>query len=331
MYKNIPKKLKDLNIWLCYDAKSDNPKAPRDIKGKKHSINGRLYSYNQCIDSIKNGFNTGLGIVLKNNGLVCIDYDNCIKGYEVNKDLGYKKPLFIDADTEKRILRDINLIDSYTEISPSGKGIHIYLLANTDLRVNANKDNIEIYTNHFIRVSDDLFNEFLYNDIDDKTSELEQLLKIYGLSDAIEHKKDIIRKKSNNLYNQMQTQQFKYTNQLTASKVLNRLFMSKKGHLIEKLYHNDITDKEFYTLKGKINASDKVIDKIDTSDSGKSITLLFYLYDISYGDIDIVYKLFKKSELCKDKYIRKDRANNTKDIIEHNFIPYVITNYINYR
>jgi hypothetical protein len=64
-YKNIPKILKDLDIWLCYNEFTDKPKAPRDTGGKLHSINGRLYSYNQCIDSIKSGINSGLGIVLK--------------------------------------------------------------------------------------------------------------------------------------------------------------------------------------------------------------------------------------------------------------------------
>ena len=68
LYKNIPKILKDLNIWLCYDDRdkdyfkdlsdaevNQERKAPRDIEGKIHSINGRLYSFNQCINSIRRG------------------------------------------------------------------------------------------------------------------------------------------------------------------------------------------------------------------------------------------------------------------------------------
>ena len=52
LYKNIPKILKDLNIWLCYDDRDkENPKAPRDVNGRVCSINGRLYSYDYCINS----------------------------------------------------------------------------------------------------------------------------------------------------------------------------------------------------------------------------------------------------------------------------------------
>ena len=175
--KNIPKLLTDLNIWLCYNEKDkQQPKAPRDLKGNLHSINSKLYSFNECLESIKSGFNSGVGIVLKNNGLVVLDYDNCISGYKIDDKLGLKIPI-IKEDRAEQIIRDLNLINSYSEISPSGKGIHIYLTANTNININTNRDNIEIYTNKFIRVSGNLLNAFMYDDItEDKTKQLNQLL-----------------------------------------------------------------------------------------------------------------------------------------------------------
>lgn len=332
-YKHIPSLLKNMDIWLCYnDADKDNPKAPRDIKGKLHSINGRLYSFNQCIESIKNGYNNGLGIVLKNNGIVCIDYDKVIKDFKYSSKYGYTKAVFIDDDTESRILKDLQLIDSYTEISPSGKGLHIYLIANTSIDINTNKNGIEIYTNKFIRVSGNLFNEFLYNEMqEDKTAELEKLIKSYGLDVSDNSiRNNIISKKRDTIYTDIILKKFKYTNQYTNREILDSMFSSKKGLFLEKLYNNTITDAEFLELKGKQDASEIEKIKIDTSNSGKSITLIMHLLHFSYGDIKAVRDLFIKSKLCKDDYLEKRYDNHTKNIIDSQFIPYAIINYINY-
>ena len=332
-YKHIPNILKNMDIWLCYnDADIDNPKAPRDIKGKLHSINSRLYSFNQCIDSIKNGYNSGLGIVLKNNGIVCIDYDNVIKDFRYNSKYGITTAVFNDTKTETKILSDLSLIDSYTEVSPSGKGIHIYLIANTSIDINTNKNGIEIYTNKFIRVSGNLFNEFYYNEmLEDKTKELEQLIKKYGLdvSDNV-IRNNVINKKRDTIYTDIILKKFKYSNSYTNSEILDSMFSSKKGKLLQKLYNNTITDAEIYDLKGLSDASDIDKLKVDISNSGKSITLIMHLLHFSYGDIKAVRDLFIKSKLCKDDYLVKNYDNHTKDIIDSQFIPYAIINYINY-
>ena len=330
--KNVPKALKDLDIWLCYDERdAENPKAPRDLKGRLHSINQRLFTFNECVESIKNGFNSGLGVVLKNNGLVVIDYDNCIKGYKSDEKLGITIPLF-DETRQHQILKDLELINSYTEISPSGKGLHIYLTANTNITINTNKNNIEIYTNKFIRVSGNLFNEFIYNDLEDRTDALEQLISNYGFDlDNITGNKSAIKQRFN-VYSKQIQQQFKFTNKYSVREIKDTLFNSKKGGLIKKLYDNTITDSEFLKLKGaSLKAQSKNASDVDLSDSGKAITLILYLYDFSYGDIDKVYNIFKSSALCKDKYVKKAYARGKEDIIQHCFIPYAITHYHNYR
>ena len=43
-------------------------------------------------------------LVLKNNGIVILDYDKVLQEVEVNDKLGYIKPIFKDADKEKNIL-----------------------------------------------------------------------------------------------------------------------------------------------------------------------------------------------------------------------------------
>lgn len=331
-FKNIPKALKELDIWLCYDERDkENPKAPRDLKGKLHSINKRLFTFNECLESIREGLNTGVGIVLKNNGLVVVDYDNCITGYKTDDKLGLRIPI-IKEDRAEQIKKDLDLINSYTEISPSGKGIHIYLTANTNININTNKNNIEIYTNKFIRVSGDLFSDFMYNELEDRTDALEQLISNYDLKlDDIIGNKSAIKQRFN-IYDKQIKQQFKLSNKFNAREIKKTLFNSKKGKLIKKLYDNTITDDEFIKLKGaSLKAQNKDASAVDTSDSGKAITLILYLYDFSYGDIEKVYSIFKSSALCKDKYQKKAYARGKEDIIQHCFIPYAITNYNNYR
>lgn len=340
MGENIPSVLKDLNIWLCYDDRDKKEydllsiddikkekKRPRNIKGKPQSINGRLYTYKECMESVKNGINSGIGIVLKNNGIVCVDYDGVIDHYINDDKLGIEIPI-IKKEKQKDLLRDIEMLDSYTEISPSGTGIHIYLMANSSINVNVNKNDIEVYTNKFIRVSGKLFNPFLYNEIQERTQELENLLNIYkiDLSDDIVSKKSVFSKKDN-AYKDLLNKKFKLSNGFSNKEIKETMFNSKKGHLLKKLYYNTITDSEFYELK-KESKTKK--ESIDISNSGKSITLIMYLLHFCYGDLKAVYSLFLGSGLCQDKYTEKRYQHNTENIIQHCFIPYAVLNYYNF-
>lgn len=351
-YTYIPKILKELNIWLCFDDRDKDyfinlsdkeikqeKASPRDLKGKKCSKNGRLYSFNECIESVKKGYNTGLGIVLKKNGLVVLDYDNCISEYKTDDKLGITIPIFNTSDAD-RIQRDIDLINSYTEISPSGKGIHIYLTANSNINTNTGK--IEIYTDKFIRVSGNLFNEFMYNELKDRTEELEQLLNYYGLSDLMSSSNRDILSKKDNFYKDILNTKFKYTNGYTNKQILDTMFDSKNGEFLKALYYNTISDRAYQDYKterlnvliqkGIITRAkyEEMYNKIDLSDSGKAFTLIMNLLHYSYGDIDAVYTLFKNSALCRDDYLVKRYKNKTQDKIRNQFIPKAIEKYVNF-
>ena len=154
MYDKVPALLKQQKIWLNYkdtytgaDSKQlQENKAPRDLRGKICSYKTKKNLYSECIKSIEAGYNTGLGIALtENTGIVAIDYDKCIKNITPTGAIE-----FIDAETEQRILRDIHLLKSYVEISPSNKGLHIYLIASININI---KTPIEIYTNKYLRVT----------------------------------------------------------------------------------------------------------------------------------------------------------------------------------
>ena len=355
MYNNIPNLLKDLNIWLCFDDRDrpsykglsdnkiiDNKKAPRDLKGKKAS-NKRLYTFNECLESIKQGYNTGLGIYVK-KGLVGIDYDDVIDRIDYDSKYNIKKVIF-KKEHQERLLRDINLINSYTEISPSGKGIHIYLIANID--INTKNDLIEIYNNHFIRLTGNVYNDVMYDNISDRSEELDQLIKLYGLDTKKDQKiKYNVIGTSDNTYKDIILNQFKgQVNRFTDKEILDTMFNSKIGEYLKKLYYNDISDDELlmYKKKTKVmthkkdlncNISDNLLKifndrAVDTSNSGKSMTLIMYLYYYSYGDIKAIKRLFKKSALCKSEYLEcKYRGQDKIDAL---FIPRAIAIFKNYR
>ena len=115
--KNIPEELKKERRFICFnDLKQPiNPKTLNliSIKNQKN-----LMSYKNALESLKNSPKiNGIGFVLGNtqNGNFCgLDIDNCISSNGV-----------ISSDAQKII----DLLDTYTEISPSKKGVHCIFFA----------------------------------------------------------------------------------------------------------------------------------------------------------------------------------------------------------
>ena len=119
---NAPELLKSLPQWVLWKYQhipgKDKPKKP------PFQVNGRAAaahdpetwsSYSQAITALEthSGFQ-GAGFMLK-RGIVVIDLDNCLTQEEAG----------IRITKEARKI--FTLANSYTEISPSGKGLHIFL------------------------------------------------------------------------------------------------------------------------------------------------------------------------------------------------------------
>lgn len=330
MYSSIPKYLQELDNWLCYDARDkdyfkylsdkeiDNErKRPRDLQGDPllNWIN-KGYSFKECLESIKSGNNSGLGLVLKNNGIVVIDYDRVVSRVEINKDLGYSKPIFIDKDKETSIMEDINMLRSYTELSPSNRGIHIVLL--TDIKDIYQTKPIEIYSkSKFIRFSGNSIFDF---ELEYANNELLDLINKYSVdvSDA----KQLRFSKS--IYNDFIKKNFKYSNGLSDKEILDKLFNGANGDFIKKLYNNELLDSDYIKYKqNKINRhlqsgyisktrQQQLLNRLDVSNSGKAYTLIMYLFDACYGDIQAIERLFKKSKLCNAEYLKPKYTGDSK-------------------
>jgi len=122
---NVPELLKSLPQWVLWKYQhipgKDKPKKPPfQINGRAAAVDDpdtwSSYSEAKTALAANSGFQ-GVGFMLK-RGMVVIDLDNCLTREE-------------DGIRITRTARRVyELAHSYTEISPSGKGLHIFMRGN---------------------------------------------------------------------------------------------------------------------------------------------------------------------------------------------------------
>jgi|GEM_PF-3971046 len=124
-YRNVPTTLKERKQWILYktelNLKTDKlTKVPYDTYGNKASTTApeQWSDFTTAVTTLNNGGDySGMGFVFtEQDKLVGIDFDNCIKDG------------VIDPTVEEWIKR----LNSYTEYSQSGNGLHIILQGSLD-------------------------------------------------------------------------------------------------------------------------------------------------------------------------------------------------------
>lgn len=307
--KVIPNSIKDLNIWLCYDDR-DKPsylqyddkrvnelkKKPRDLKGIPYPFNKKCFTFNECIESIKKGFNSGVGVVVDND-LIGLDLDNCIKGVKKIDKYGLEIPIL--SDEVQELVNKLN--DSYIEISQSGKGLHCLIYSSIAVAKDIKKDNfnLEIYANknHFLRLSGNVISTSDTEILDKTDVMLDIYSKYFGIDDSKQVNDIVIKDSCISFRDDDFKRQFNgLSNKYDEMQILDNLF--KRDIFYYKLYNNDLTAEDI----DKYNAVRKGRGLKDTSNSGLSVLLILNLMHYSYGDLDMVYKLFRKSKLYKSDY-----------------------------
>lgn len=114
---NIPTELRRLNRWVCWtmeERKGKPTKVPKNPKtgGNAMPNNPDTWgSFKQSVDMAKKSNFPGIGFMFNGDGIIGVDIDGCR-----DKETGELTEEAIDI---------INTLDSYTEVSASGKGIHI--------------------------------------------------------------------------------------------------------------------------------------------------------------------------------------------------------------
>jgi len=212
-YKYIPESLKQLKQWVCFkleynEKKGKHDKIPKDPKtgyNAKANDPATWGDFQTAVKAVsKYGFD-GIGIEFA-NGIFGVDLDGVVK----------------DGKLTPEAQDIIKTLDSYTEYSPSGTGVHI-LCKGTIPPKDRRKGNIEMYSEgRFFTVTGKVLGE--PKDIQERTAQA-----------AVVHAKYLKREEP------------KATNQqpanldLSDSELINKAMSAKNGHIFRALWNGDIS------------------------------------------------------------------------------------------
>ena len=266
VYANIPDELKDLKCWVCwrYECKKGKDRADKipynPMNGKKAMSNNpnTWGSFQQAVKAVQTHDFSGIGFVFcKENNIIGVDIDHCR-----NKDTGEIN------ETAKTIL---DKYPSYTEISPSGEGLHIFYKSQAQIKGCKNtKTGIEMYAHsrYFTMTGNAL----------------------HGMPETISSGKEAIP--------------WIYENYIKKSTEKNKLKQSQKNTKSFKLSDDEILQKaknsqksEEFTALWEGNWQDKY-----ASHSEADLALCMYLAFWSGKDKEQMDRLFRKSKLYRKKW-----------------------------
>jgi hypothetical protein len=168
---NIPDTLKQSALWCVWerDTKGKIPYNPRTGHRAKSNDPATFSDFETAYNTYQTGQYSGLGIGIF-NGIGAIDIDHCIDNNQFSN---------MASDV-------IHCMESYTEISPSGNGVHIVFTVdnfqyNKDIYyINNHNKGLEVYisgaTNKFITITGNKLND---NSMVDGTPKLMEILDKY--------------------------------------------------------------------------------------------------------------------------------------------------------
>ena len=181
-YDNIPPMLKQHPNWVCWgirDAPPDmTPKAPFDpaslLSGRpspaKAGVRETWGSYKAAVDCVQRGLARGIGYEFDGSGVYGVDLDHVLD------ETGTLTP------QARKIVGQLN---SYTEVSPSGTGLHVFVLApGADITRHRKKDYfLEIYSEgRYFTITGETYGGV--RAIETRTAELQTVHDKYLLPDA---------------------------------------------------------------------------------------------------------------------------------------------------
>lgn len=179
-YNNIPFEMRQYHQWIVWkfeDVNGRMTKVPYSVKGFKASVNNpqSWSSYDEVVTT--NGYD-GIGFVLTTNDPYSfIDLDHTDD----------------KAEFEKQQSIYANFIDTYAELSPSGKGLHIICKGN--LAHGRRRGSVEIYSNQrFMTMTGNVYNNRQIINCQSKLDTLYATLnkseKVIMLADETQHYDD---------------------------------------------------------------------------------------------------------------------------------------------
>lgn len=129
----IPKELRDLPQWVCCRRDNKIPMRATEYKAASSSDPSTWCDYETALESVTDGNYEYLGFVFHDNGIVGIDID-----------VGFtdESNIMLTDETYDILTR----CHSYTELSKSGRGFHIFVKGKLSFKGKNNGRGLEIYS-----------------------------------------------------------------------------------------------------------------------------------------------------------------------------------------
>lgn len=269
MYENVPDELKELNQWCVFRLQQRNgrtTKVPFNAETGEFAKSNdptTWSSYDTALRAVSELQADGLGFFFKEPyfGIDIDGVENDIRRYEAQD----------DNDTDHNIVAEfIDIMESYAEISPSGKGIHI--IAKGELPKNGSrKGNVEMYaTGRFFTITGNIIGGYHSITHDD-------MGKINYL-----HEKYIKKSETKKPKRLLET----YGNDLSEQEIINAALNSKNGMRFKLFLEGGW--EQFY-------------DSQSEADMAFANDLAFW----TNRDFNMMDDIFRDSSLSRDKWDRK--------------------------
>jgi putative DNA primase/helicase len=176
-FDNIPEELKKLDRWVCWRweekfKKDGSPDKPAKVPMNPNSV-GRAMTSNpatwatfyDAVEGVTKYGYPGIGFVFNGDGVVGVDIDHC------------RDPETGVITTEAKNI--ISTLDSYTEFSQSGNGIHIIVYGKMPEGSMKRKGPFEIYeTGRYFIMTGNILDD-VHADIENRNDELQSVCKKY--------------------------------------------------------------------------------------------------------------------------------------------------------
>lgn len=263
-FNEIPNGLKMRGQWILWKyeiAEGKKTKVPYQIDGEKAQVsNRRTWSSFAAVVKfyLQNDFFDGIGFVFsKQDDFIGIDIDGCVEDEKIN-------PFATEI---------IDTLDSYTEFSPSGTGVHIIIRGGLPQSVLGTgrknvKHGLEVYQHgRFFTFTGNRENS---NDVYERTDELAEVFEKYFDDSDIKDRVNL---------SEFDKDEIKWSNE----ELWERMFRSSNGDKIRALYDGQL-------LSGDHSSDDMALCNYLAFWTAKSATRM-----------DV---MFRESGLIRDKWDR---------------------------
>ena len=295
-YKNVPEELKQMKRWVCF--KVEGMEDGKTTKRPYNALTGTLAKVNDEMTWTK--FNLallgcvkynchGIGFIL-GNGIFGIDLDN-------HEDENGVRPM---TDDEFKVLSDefIEKLDSYSEKSQSGFGVHI-ICSGVLPKGARRKGSVEMYDSgrFFAFTGNAIRNIPIYN----REEEVKELWSKYVDSPKVE--------------NSLAEKQYRrtlcsYDLKLSDEEVIQNAIQSKNGTEFLRYYRD-----------GDISHNNN-----DHSSADMAFCCLLAFW--CNGDREQMDRIFRNSALMRDKWDRMTGAQTYGDLVIDKALRYVSNGYV---